>query len=238
MTQYNSLNVKLSNSQHNKLKSSINNETDVVLRISSNMVGNSNDNTNFPNELLLTNRQVANIRKAFAKNTSIDIKLSKTQLSRMIQLGGFLGRLLGPLLKTGLPLIKNVIKPLAKSVLIPLGLTAAASAADAGIHKKILGSGNNNNTTLIISNDKMDDILKIVKSLEDSGVLLKGVSETIQHQPKEQKGGILGMLLGTLGASLLGDVLSKGLSGKGVIRAGEGTIRAGCGSKGSSLKIF
>ena len=238
MTQYNSLNVKLSNSQHNKLKSSIKNETDVVLRISSNMVGNSNDNTNFPNELLLTNRQVANIRKAFAKNTSIDIKLSKTQLSRMIQLGGFLGRLLGPLLKTGLPLIKNVIKPLVKSVLIPLGLTAAASAADAGIHKKILGSGNNNNTTLIISNDKMDDILKIVKSLEDSGVLLKGVSETIQHQPKEQKGGILGTLLGTLGASLLGDVLSKGLSGKGVIRAGEGTIRAGCGSKGSSLKIF
>ena len=136
MTQYHSLNIKLSNSQLKKLKSSIKNETDVVLRISSNMVGNSNDNTNFPNELLLTNRQVANIRKAFAKNTSTDIKLSKTQLSKMIQSGGFFGKLLGPLLKTGLPLIKNVIKPLAKSVLIPLGLTAAASAADAGIHKK------------------------------------------------------------------------------------------------------
>ena len=107
MTQCNSLNVKLSNSQLNKLKSSIKNETDVVLRISSNMVGNSNDNINFPNELLLTNRQVA------------DIKLSKTQLSKMIQPGGFLGKLLGPLLKTELPLIKNVIKPLAKSVLIP-----------------------------------------------------------------------------------------------------------------------
>ena len=133
MTQYNSLNVKLSNSQLNKLKSSIKNETDVVLRISSSMVRNSNDNTNFPNELLLTNRQVANIRKAFAKNTSNDIKLSKTQLSKMIESGGFLGRLLHPLLKTGLLLIKNVIKPLAKSVLIPLGLTAAASAADAGI---------------------------------------------------------------------------------------------------------
>ena len=103
----------------------------------------------------------------------------KTQLSKMIQSGGFLGRLLGPLLKTGLPLIKNVIKPLAKSVLIPLGLTAAASAADAGIHKKILGSGHNNTTTLIISNDEMEDIIKIVKSLEDSGLLLKGVSETI-----------------------------------------------------------
>ena len=153
MTQYNSLNVKLSNSQLNKLKSSIKNETDVVLRISSSMVGNSIDNTNFPHKLLLTNRQVANVCKAFANHSSTDIKLSKTQLSKMIQSGGFLGRLLGPLLKTGLPLMKSVIKPLAKSVLIPLGLTAAASAADAGIHKKILGSGHNNNTTLIISND-------------------------------------------------------------------------------------
>ena len=80
MTQYNSLNVKLSNSQLNKLKSSIKNETDVVLKISSNMVGNSNDNTNFPHELLLTNRQVANIRKAFAKHTSTDIKLSKNSI--------------------------------------------------------------------------------------------------------------------------------------------------------------
>ena len=202
------------------------------------MVGNSNDNTNFPHELLLTNRQVANIRKAFANHLSTDIKLSKTQLSKMIESGGFLGRLLGPLLRTGLPLMKSAIKPLAKSVLIPLGLTATASAADAGIHKKILGSGHNNNTTLIISNDEMDGILKIVKSLEDSGILLKGVSETIQHEAKEQRGGFLNMLLGTLGASLLGDILSKGLSGKGVIRAGEGTIRAGYGSKRSSIKNF
>ena len=84
----------------------------------------------------------------------------------------------------------------------------------------------------------MGEILKIVKSLEDSGVLLKGVSETIQHEAKEQRGGFLSMLLGTLGASLLGDVLSKGLSGEGVIRAGEGKIRAGYVSKGSSLKNF
>ena len=140
--------------------------------------------------------------------------------------------------------MKSVIKPLAKTVLIPLGLTAAAAAADAGIHKKILGSGHNN-TTLIISNDEMDDILKIVKSLEDSGVLLKGISETIQHEAKEQREGFLSMLLGTLGASLLGDVLSKGLSGSGVIRAGVGTIRAaegaisaGYGSKRASLKNF
>ena len=89
-------------------------------------------------------------------------------------------------------------------------------------------------TTLIISNYEMDDILKIVKSLEDSGLLLKGVSETIQHEAKEQRGRFLSMLLGTLGASLLGDILS----GKGVIRAGEGTIRAGYGSKTPSLKIF
>ena len=95
----------------------------------------------------------------------------------MIQWGGFLGKLLGPLLKTGLPLIKHVIKPLAKSALIPLGLTAVASAADAGIHKKILGSGN---TTLIIPNNDMEDLNKIVKSLEDSGLLLEGVTERVQ----------------------------------------------------------
>ena len=144
---------------------------------------------------LLTNRQVANLRKAFANYLSTDIKLSKTQLSKMIQSGGFLGRLLGPLLKTGLPLIKNVIKPLAKSILIPLGLTASASAADAGIHKKVLGSGYSrssssasrnhpSSTTLIISNNKMEDIIKIVKSLEDSGLLSKGVTATVENRTK------------------------------------------------------
>ena len=136
MTQYNSLNVKLSNSQLNKLKSAIKNETEVVLRLSSNMIGNSDDETNFTHELLLTNRQVTNLRKAFTNNSSTDIKLSKTQLFNKIQSGEFLGRLLGPLLKAGLPVIKNVIEPLAKSVLIPLGLTAAASTADTGIPKK------------------------------------------------------------------------------------------------------
>ena len=134
--------------------------------------------------------------------------------------------------------MKSVIKPLAKSVLVPLGLKATASAADAGIHKKILGSGQNNNTALIISNDEMDDILKIVKSLEDSGALLKWVSETIQNEAKKQRGGFLSMLLGTLGASLLGDLLTKNLSGKGTIRAGEGAIRADYGSKRPLLKIF
>ena len=94
---------------------------------------------NSPHELLLTTRQKTKIRNAFNNNTSTDIKFSKAQINKIIQSGGFLGKFLGLLLKTGLPLIKNVIKPLAKIVLIPLRLTAAASAADAGIHKKILG---------------------------------------------------------------------------------------------------
>ena len=109
--QYNNLNVKLSKLQLNKLKSAIKIETEVVLRLSSNMVGD--DETNFPHKLLLTNRQVANLRKGFGNYLSTYIKLSKTQISNMIKSGGYLGRLLGPLLKTRLPLIKNVIKPLA-----------------------------------------------------------------------------------------------------------------------------
>ena len=137
----------------------------------------------------------------------------------MIQLEGFLGRLLSPLLKAGLPLMKSVIQLLTKSVLILLGLTAA-SAADAGIHKTILGSGT---TILIISNVEMKDIVKIVKSLGDFGLLLKRVSEITQNEVKEQKGGFLSMLLDTLGASLLGNMLAD----KVMNRAGERIIRAG-----------
>ena len=211
MTQCNRLNTKLSNLQLNKLKAAIKNKNDVVIRLSPNMI----DKGNFPHELLLTDRQVSSIHKAFANNSSVDNKFPKTQLSKTKQSGGLLGKLLGPLLKTGLPLIKSVIKPLAKSVLIPLGLTAAASAADAGIHKKILGSGNN--TTLIISNKDIEDLIKIVKSLEDSGLLLKRVTESVQNEVKEQKGGFLSMLLGTLGASLLGNLLT----GKGIHRVGK-----------------
>ena len=109
MTQYNSLNVKISNSQLNKFKSAVKNETEVVLRLSSNMIGDNE--TNYPHQLLLTNRQVANIRKAFANNSSIDIKLSKIQLSKTMQSGGFSNPVFFPVSKTGLPLIKNVIKP-------------------------------------------------------------------------------------------------------------------------------
>ena len=138
MTQYNRFNVKLSNPQLNKLKSAIKNKTEAVLRLSPKMVGNSDDETNFLYKLLLTNRQVSNLLRAFTYYSSADIKLSKTQLSKMVQSGGFLGKVFGPLLKAGLPLMKNLIKPLAKSILIPLGLTAAASAVDAGMDKKNL----------------------------------------------------------------------------------------------------
>ena len=127
--------------------------------------------------------------------------------------------------------MKNVIQTLAKSVLIPLGSTAAASAADAGIHKKILGFGT---TPLIISDEEMKDIMKIVKSLEDSRLLLKGVSEAIQNEAKERKGGFLSMLLGALGAIFLGNMLA----GKRMNRAGYGITRAGYGSKGSLEKDF
>ena len=136
MTKCNSLNAKLSNSQLNKLKSAIKNETGAVLRISSNKIDNSEDETNFPHKLLLTNRQVANLRKAFANYLSTDINISKTQISKMIQSGGFLGKLSGPLLRrTALPLMKNVIKSLAKSVLICLGLTAASATEQEYIKK-------------------------------------------------------------------------------------------------------
>ena len=128
MTQYNTLNVKLSNSKLNKLKSEIKNGTKVTLNLSSNIVGDSKDENHFPHKLLLCHAQVLKLRKTFANHSSTYIKLSKTHLHKIVQSGRFLGRLLGPLLKTGLPLIVNVLKPLAKSVLMPLGLTLAASA--------------------------------------------------------------------------------------------------------------
>ena len=167
-----------------------------------------------PHELLLTTRQTTKLRNAIENNLQTDIKLSKAQISKIIQCGGFLGKLLGPLLKTGLPLLKSVIKPLGL-----LGLTVAFSAIDAGVQKKIYGSGM---TTVVISNEEMNDIMKIVQALEDSNILLKGVTKTIKNETKEQKGGFFSVLLGTLGASLLGDLLTKNLSGKGTVRAGEG----------------
>ena len=169
---------------------------------------NGND---LPHELLLTTRQKTKLRNTFENNMSTDVKLSKAEISKIIQSGGFLGALLsklaGPLMKVAVPLAKNI--------LAPLGITAAAAAIDAGVQKKIHGSGT---TTLIISNEEMNDIMKIVQALEDSNILLKGVTKTIENETKEQKGGFLSMLLGTLGASLLENLLT----GKGIVRAGSG----------------
>ena len=153
---------------------------------------------------------------------SANINLSKTQISKIVQLAGFVGRLLGPLIKFFLPSMKKVIKPSARSVLIPLGLTAA----DANIQTKIFWSGM---TSLIISNETMECMIKIVTALEDYDLLIRSTIETIENEAKEQKGGFLIMLLGTLGASLLANLLA----GEDVhvddriIWAGKVTIRAG-----------
>ena len=132
MVEYIKVNIKLSDSQIKELKDAVKDNTGTTLRISLKMFNGNN----LPHELLITTRQKAKIRNAFNDNMSTDLKLSKAQINKIIQSGGVLGRLLGPLLKTRLSLIKNVIKPLAKSALISLGLIAAASAADAGIHKR------------------------------------------------------------------------------------------------------
>ena len=170
--------------------------------------------------MLLINTQVSKLGKAFANNSSANMKLSKPQSHKIGQLEEFLGRLLGPLPKTGLPLMKHVLKPLTKSVLILLELTKAASSTDAATHKKMFRSGT---TISIISSDEMNAIIKIVKSLEESGLLIKSLSEAIENKAKEQKDGFFRMLLGTLGASLLGNLLI----GKDAIREGEDVIRAG-----------
>ena len=175
-----------------------------------------------PHELLLTIRQTTKLRNAIENNMSTDVRLSKAQIKKIIQSGGFLGSLLG---KLAGPLMKVVI-PLVKNVLAPLGVTTVMSVIDGSIQKKIRGSLTK---TLIISNKDMDYVMKIIKTLEDSSILLKGVTDTIENETKEQKGGFLSMLLGTLGALLLGNLLS----GKGVVRAGEGTMRIREGIKKS-----
>ena len=132
---------------------------------------------------------------------STDIKLSKAQISKIIPCGGFLGSLLSKIAG----LLVKVVVSIAINILVPLGVTAAESAVDAEIQKKIHGSGT---TTLIISNEEMNDIMKIVQALEDSNILLRGIAKTIENKTKEQKGGFLRMLLGTLGACLLGNMLT------------------------------
>ena len=220
MVEYTKVNVKLSDAQLKKLKTAVKDKTRITLRMSLKMFA-GND---LPHELLLTTRQKIKLRNAFNNNMSTDLKLSKAQISKIIQSGGFLGSLLSKLAGS----LMKVAIPLAKNVLALLEITAAASAIDAGFQKKMHGSGT---TTLIISNEEMHDIMKIVQTLEDFDILLKGVTKTIKNETKEQKGGFLSMFLGTLGAILLRNLLA----GKGIVRAGSGNkkgkgiVRAGTG---------
>ena len=156
----------------------------VTLNLSPYVIANSNEETNFPHKLLLIDRKALKLFKAFKNNSSAKMKLSKTQFSKIVQSRGSLGRRLEPLLKHGLPLIKNGLKRLAESTLIPFGLTSAASATEAAIQNKILGSGM---VALIMSNEKMDDMMKRVKSIKESGLLIKGASETIENAAKNKK---------------------------------------------------
>ena len=226
MVGYSKVNCKLTNAQLNKLKKVVKSNEGATLRLG---IRNFNKDER-PHELLLTTRQNTKLRNALNNNSATDIKLSKAQIKKVIQSGGFLGKLLsklaGPLMKVALPLAKNV--------LAPLGLTTAMSAIDGSIQKKIHGS----RVKLIIEEEDMNDIMKIIKALENSGILLKGVIKAIKNETKEQKGRFLSMLLGTLGASILGNLLT---GGKGIVRTGEGSVasrtkgngivRAGSGSK-------
>ena len=177
MAEYSKGDVKLTNTQLKKLKTAAKNKTETTLRMSWKML----DGIDLTHELFLTTGQKTKLRNAFNNNMSTDIKLSKAQISKIIQSGGFLGsslsKLAGPLMKVAVPLAKNI--------LAPVGITAAASAIDARIQKQINGLG----TILIISNKEMNDKMKIVQALEISNILLKRVTKTIKNEAKEQKGG-------------------------------------------------
>ena len=227
MVEYSKINCKLTNAKLNKLKKSVKSNEGATLRLG---IKHFNKDE-LPHELLLTTRQNTKLRNAINNNLATDIKLSKAQIKKLIQSGGFLGKLLsklaGPLMKVAMPLAKNV--------LAPLGLTAAMSAIDGGIQKKMRRQG----IKLIIEQEDMNDIIKIIEALENSGILLKGVSKTIENETKEQRGGFLSMLLGTLGASLLGNLLSGkgiGCAGNGIVRAGEGSVAGRTKGEGSGSK--
>ena len=175
MVEYSKVNVKLQDRQLKQLKTVVKDKTGATLQMILEML-----DINDLLQLILTRRQKTKLQNAFNNNMSTDLKLSKAQISKVIQSGEFLGSLLSKLAGT----LMKVTIPLAKNVLTPLGITAAASAIDAGIQKKIHGSGT---TTLIISNEEMNDIMKIVQALEDSNILLKGVTKTIKNETKEQK---------------------------------------------------
>ena len=189
--------------QLSKLKTAIKNNEGTTLRI----INKKINKEDLPHELFLTQQQTTKLRNKIENNMSADIKLSRTQIRKMDQFGGFLGRLLGRfLIKPATKILPKLIKPaisVGKNISAPLGLSAAVSATDAAIQKKIYGSGI---TTLVISNEELNDIMKIIQALEDQNILLKGVGKKIKNDINIQKGGALGMLLGTLGASLLGKV--------------------------------
>ena len=216
MVEYTKIDYKLTNIQLNKLKKAVKDGSELVLRLG---IKNFNKDE-LPHQLFLTTRQSTKLRNVINNKMSTDIKFSKAQLKKLIKSGGFLGSLLskiaGPLMKVAMPLPKNV--------LAPLGLTAAMSAIDGRIQKKMRGDG----IKLMIENEDMNAIMKIINALEKSGILLSGVGKTIENEVKEQKGGFLSIFLGTLGASLLGNLLT---GGKGIMRAGAGIMRAGEGTK-------
>ena len=175
MVEYSKINCKLTNVQLNKLKKSVKSNEGATLRLG---IKNFNKNE-LPHELLLTTRQNTKPRNAINNNLATDIKLSKAQIKKLIQSRGFLGKLFsklsGPLMKVAMPLAKNV--------LAPLGLTAAMSAIDGVIQKKMRGE----RIKLIIEQEDMNDIIKIIEALENSGILLKGVSKTIENETKEKR---------------------------------------------------
>ena len=218
MVEYTEIDCKLMNVQLNKLKKVVKSNEGATLRLG---IKNFNKDER-PHELLLTTRQNTKLCNAINNNLTTDIKLSKAQIKKLIQSGGLLGKLLsklaGPLMKVAMPLGKNV--------LAPLGLTAATSAIDGGIQKKIHGSGATKGAGVKLIKD-MKDIMKIIKTLENSAILLKGVRTTIKNETKEQRGGFLIMLLGTLGASLLGNLLTGGKGSVASRAKGEGIMRAG-----------
>ena len=172
MVEYSEINCKLTNLQLNKLKKAVKSNEGATLRLG---IKNFNKDEH-PHELSLTTRQNTKLHNVLNNNSSTDIKLSKAQIKKIIQSGGFLFRLLsklaGPLMKIALPLAKNV--------LAPLGLTAAMSAIDGSIQKKIHGAG----VKLIIEQEDMNDIMKNIEALENSGILLTGVSKTIKNETK------------------------------------------------------
>ena len=173
-----------------------------------------------PHELFLTTRQMTKLRNKIGNNMSANIKLSKAQLKKTAQSGGFSARLLCRFLPK---LIKPAIS-VGKNILVPLGLSAAMSGIDRAIQKSMFGYGI---TTLKIGNKEFSDMMKIIKVLKDHGVSLKGITKAAQNEVKSQRGGFLSILMGTLLASLLGDILSKGLLRKGIVRGGGGIAKAG-----------